>query len=285
PRRQSRTHVARANKTVDIAGRTLPVSPVLDTLFYWMAERDEIRRKKMAGQQAPWTDDNIMSTYRFTNVFRVFDRTTQYIVKNVINRGSPDLYETCFRVMLFRSFNRISTWDLLESELDLTWANFNFGAYCKVLGRANEDGVPIYGHAYILPAPALGKKRNYENHLLLLQQMLKDGLPDSLSGAADLEEAWKLISSYMGMGVFLSFQLLLDLNMTAHFNFSEDQWAICGPGAASGLRKIFGSHVAGIETEAMKYLRDTQYEHWARLGITELPRLHSERVGVTLVDL
>ncbi|KZT26800.1 hypothetical protein NEOLEDRAFT_1043203, partial [Neolentinus lepideus HHB14362 ss-1] len=258
-------------------------SAVFDTLFYWMAERDAIRRRKLAGEAAPWTKDHILCEYQFTNVFRVFDRTSQYILRKVINQGSQDVYETCFRVMLFRTFNRISTWELLDSELDLTWSNFNFNAYCRVLSRADA---PLYGHAYILPAPnAFGKKRNYQNHLLLLRHMLEDGLPEKLMSAVSMREAQSIISTYIGMGPFLSFQLLLDLNMSAHFHFSEDEWVICGPGAEDGLRKIFGDAVKGIELEVMKYLRDTQFDHWARLGITDLPRLYEGRTGVTLVDL
>ncbi|TFK54287.1 hypothetical protein OE88DRAFT_1177880 [Heliocybe sulcata] len=272
-------------ESVEIEGRVLPVSPVLDALFYWMAERDAIRRRKAAGEAAPWTNDPILAEYKFTNVFRVFDRTSQYVLRNVINRGSQDLYETCFRVMLFRSFNRISTWELLDSELDLTWANFNYNAYRRVLQEGDVDGA-IYGHAYILIAPnAYGGRKSYENHLGLLQHMLEDGLPEKLVNAACMKEAESIVSSYKGMGPFLSFQLLLDLNMTPHFQFSEDEWAICGPGAAEGLQKIFGCGVKGIELEVMKYLRDTQYKHWERLGITDLPRLHDGRLGIALVDL
>ncbi|KZT21621.1 hypothetical protein NEOLEDRAFT_744437 [Neolentinus lepideus HHB14362 ss-1] len=273
-------------RTVNIEGRTLRVSPVFDTLFLWMAERDAIRRKRVAGEPAPWTDDPIFSKYRFTNVFRVFDRTTQYILKNVINRGSTDLNECAFRVMLFRTFNRISTWELLESSIGaLTWKAFDFDTYKEVLGEAVRDGQALYGYAYIIPAPSLGMSRNYENHLLLLQRMMEDHLPEKLKEVKHIEDAHRIMISYPSMGDFTGFQLLLDLNMIPHYSFSEDEWAICGPGSAAGLRKIFGDDVKGIETAAMVYLRDTQNEHWERLDISEPPSMHPGKIGVSLVDL
>ncbi|TFK53460.1 hypothetical protein OE88DRAFT_1676654 [Heliocybe sulcata] len=273
-------------RVVTIEGRTLKVSPVFDTLFLWMAERDAIRRKRVAGEPAPWTDDPILARYRFTNVFRVFDRTTQYILKNVINRGSRALNECAFRVMLFRTFNRISTWELLQAGIGpLTWRSFDVDTYAEVLGEAAESGIALYASAYIMPAPQLGMKRNYENHLILLRQMMQEDLPKRLQKVKHLENAHEMITSYPSMGDFTAFQLLLDLNMMPHYGFSEDTWVSCGPGSASGLRKIFGDGVKGIESAAMAYLRDTQHEHFKRLGITEPPSLRPGRLGVSLVDL
>ena len=200
---------------VDIAGRKLKLSPVIDTLFQWMTERHAIHQRRLAGQSWPWTDDPILQQHNFTNVFRVYDRVTQYIICNVIEKGDQDFHETCFRVILFRCFNRISTWELLLAHFgELTWRDFNLIAYENVLYEEYRQNNKLYGSSYILPAPELGgtsldgskSKANYANHLRLLKVMMETDLPGQLAQLSELSDAWERISMYPGMGVFLSFQ-------------------------------------------------------------------------------
>jgi hypothetical protein len=292
---------------VDIAGRKLKLSPVIDTLFLWMTERHAIHQRRLAGQPWPWTDDPIFRQHAFTNVFRVYDRVTQYIICNVISQGDQDLHETCFRVILFRCFNRISTWELLLNHFgELTWRDFDLTAYETVLYEEYRQNNKLYGASYILPAPELGgtslggAKANYANHLRLLKVMMESDLPSQLDQLSELSDAWERISLYPSMGAFLSFQyvsplscvlflsdvcrLLLDLNMIPSLSYPED-WAMCGPGATSCLAKIFGAEVNGVYGEALKWLHQTQDLHFARLGISRerRPRIGSTR-QLSLVD-
>jgi alpha-glutamyl/putrescinyl thymine pyrophosphorylase clade 1 len=279
---------------VDIAGRKLKLSPVINTLFLWMTERHAIHQRRLAGQPWPWTDDPILQQHAFTNVFRIYDRVTQYIICNVIGKGDQNLHETCFRVILFRCFNRISTWELLLAHFgELTWRDFNLAAYEAVLYEEYKQNNRLYGASYILPAPELGGtsldeskgKVNYANHLRLLKVMMETDLPGQLAQLSELSDAWERISLYPGMGAFLSSQyvslchllvfpfvnvhrLLLDLNMIPELTRPED-WAICGPGAESCLLKIFGPGVKGVYNEALNWLQQTQDLHFARLGISQ----------------
>jgi alpha-glutamyl/putrescinyl thymine pyrophosphorylase clade 1 len=210
---------------VDIAGRKLKLSPVIDTLFRWMTERHAIHQRRLAGQPWPWTDDPILRQHTFTNVFRIYDRVTQYIISNVIGKGDQDLHETCFRVILFRCFNRISTWELLLAHFgELTWRDFNLAAYESVLYEEYRQNNTLYGASYILPAPELGgtsldgfkAKANYANHLRLLKVMMESDLPAQLAQLSELSDAWERISLYPGMGAFLSFQYVsLYLHLSA----------------------------------------------------------------------
>ncbi|GBE86355.1 hypothetical protein SCP_0902340 [Sparassis crispa] len=272
-------------KSVTIAGKKLPISPVLDTLFHFLAERHRIHQRRIAGDPSPWTRDPILAAYPFTNIFRVYDRTTQYILRHVIQEGSSDLHESCFRVMLFRFFNKVETWELLESSLGkVTWRDFSVRKYEEVLFSAEEA---LYCPAYIIPAPKLGAKANLSNHLRLVQLMMENDLPGHLEKVHHLKDAHGYLRLYPSMGDFTALQLLLDLNMLPHFNFSEDEWVALGPGALECIRKIFGPSVRGSEGEALTWLHSTQYSHFARMGITpdRIPRLCDSRpAGLTKVD-
>ncbi|KAI0259319.1 hypothetical protein BC834DRAFT_943413 [Gloeopeniophorella convolvens] len=278
---------------VEIAGRKFTLSPVIDTLFKWMAERHAIHQRRLAGQPWPWTDDPILQQHAFTNVFRIYDRVTQYIIRNVIEKGDQDLHETCFRVILFRCFNRTSTWELLVKHFGQpTWRGFDLAAYEAVLYDEYRQNTRLYGASYILPAPELGGtsldgtglKVNFANHLRLLKVMMETDLPGQLAGLSELSDAWERVSLYPSMGVFLSFQLLLDLNMIPQLSYPED-WAVCGPGAVSCLLKIFGPKVRGVHGQALTWLHETQDIHFARVGIPQdcRPRLGAAR-QLSLVD-
>ncbi|KAI0947177.1 hypothetical protein AcV7_009670 [Taiwanofungus camphoratus] len=273
-------------KSVTISGQRLRVSPILDTLFYFMAERHHIHQRRIAGDPTPWTKDPILAAYPFTNVFRVYDRTTQYILRHVIWEGSQDFHESCFRVILFRLFNKIETWELLKSRFkNITWKDFDVNRYENVLLSA---GTAVYGHAYIIPAPKLGAYANASNHLRLIDLMMQEDVPGQLKRFRHLKDAHGWLSLFPAMGDFTSLQLLLDLNMLPHFDFDEDEWVALGPGSLECIRKIFGPGVRGNEFEALKYLHSTQHVHFARLGIApdRVPRLCDTRRGhVTMVDL
>lgn len=192
---------------VTIAGRTITMKvDALDTFFYLMAERHRIYRKRAAGLPPPWTDDPILAKNRFCNVYRVLDRGTQYVLNEIINKGPQDFKETCFRVMLYKLFNRIPTWEYLVEKLGIpTWETFDLGRYSRVL-RGRLLSSPIYTGVYQIPAPKLGYPTSHMNHLRQLQMMMEDNVPRSLLRKTSMKEAFKLISSYPGMGPFLGLQ-------------------------------------------------------------------------------
>ena len=75
------------------------------------------------------------------------------------------------------------------------------------------------------------------------------------------------LPSYPGIGAFLAYQYLIDLNYAAGLGFSEMEFVVPGPGARDGIRKCFGPAARGIEAEVIRYMADTQAEQFARLGL------------------
>ena len=64
-----------------------------------------------------------------------------------------------------------------------------------------------------------------------------------------MDEAFRLLLGYGGIGPFLAYQLVTDLNYSAVLDFSEMDFVMAGPGARSGLRKCFtdpGDYYDGI---------------------------------------
>src|SRR5215217_9668679 len=93
-----------------------PLKPtaVYDTYWRFAVERQEIFFARAAGEPPPWTDDEILAEFKFTNAYRAADRVSQFLIRSVIYRSDlPDsIEEVFFRTMLFKLFNKIETWEL-----------------------------------------------------------------------------------------------------------------------------------------------------------------------------
>ena len=90
---------------------------IYDLYWYFACERQNIFLKKLNGDLLPWTNDKILQEYKFCNSYRVNDSVSQYLLKNVIyNDGKYNYDDMIFRIILFKLFNKESTWELLEKE-------------------------------------------------------------------------------------------------------------------------------------------------------------------------
>ena len=193
---------------------------------------------------------------------------SQFLIQHVAYRGDQTAEETTFRVLLFKFFNRISTWELIKEELgDLRWSDFDPDRINEVLDDAFGQGQRLYSAAYVIPPPRLGATRKHTNHLRLLQTMMEDNLPARLQESPSMDQAFELLRTYPAMGDFLAFQMLIDFNYSTLLDFDEMDYVVAGPGARDGIRKCFGAEARGIEEHVIRYMADTQHEHFARLGL------------------
>lgn len=248
------------------------VSEAYATYWYFAAERQEVFFRRFNGTPWPWSDDEIFRTYKFTNAYRASDRVSQYLIRNVIYRSdlpdSPE--EIVFRVLLFKLFNRIQTWELLEHEVgSVTFMDYSFDRYNCVLDRALKLGHRIYSAAYIMPPGkrTYGYTRKHQNHLRLLESMMDDNLADRLTEARNMQGAFELLRNYPTLGDFLAYQYIVDLNYTEVIDFDEMDFVVPGPGARRGLRKCFTDSGGLSEIELIRLMADEQEREFERYGL------------------
>jgi hypothetical protein len=262
-----------------IAGRRLQPTVVFDSYWRFAAARHSIYTARLQCSPRPWTDDDILVSYRFTNVFRAADRVSQFLIGNVIqgDEAPVDPFDVVFRTLLFKIFNREKTWRHLELRVGpVVWADYDFDRYRAALDEAAVAG-PIYSAAYLMPPPRLGESRKHANHLRLVEMMMRDGVVKRILGSTSLRDVYKSLLIYPGLGPFLAFQYAIDLNYADILHFDEDEYVVAGPGAKDGIRKCFGREAAGIESEVIRFMVDTQEEHFDRLGLS-FPGLFGRRL-------
>jgi hypothetical protein len=193
---------------------------------------------------------------------------SQFLIQKVAYAGDQSPAEIVFRTLLFKFFNRVETWDLLQRQIGtLSWSAFDIDRYDHVLSKAFASGSRIYSAAYVIPPPAFGAVRKHTNHLRLLQFMMTDGVTKRLADADDMAVAFAILRSYPALGDFLAFQMLIDLNYSTALLFDEMDYVVAGPGAKDGIRKCFGVASKGIESEIIRYMAESQDEHFERLGL------------------
>ena len=249
------------------SGRLKPTE-VFDTYWRFAAARQEIFFKRVAGQNPPWTNDDILSRHRFTNVYRASDRVSQFLIREVAYRGSQAPDEILFRVVLFKLFNKIETWQyLIEMLEEISWASFDIDLYDQLFDSAKDKGHSIYSAAYIMPSPKLGAVRKHTNHLRLLEKMMRDELPQKIVETSTLGQVYDLLVAYPSIGRFLAFQFTIDINYTNLVKFSEMDFVVAGPGARDGIRKCFSDIGDYSEDDVIRAVADAAERHFDRLEI------------------
>ncbi|CAK5270971.1 unnamed protein product [Mycena citricolor] len=116
-------------------------------------------------------------------------------------------------------------------------------------------------------------KANHMRHLQLLQ-ILMDELPKSLANACYAADVYETIAAYPGMAAFSAYQLFLALSYSELLDFSANDFVVAGPGALSGLTKMFGSslkrargQVPDIESDILRWMVENQREQFRSRGL------------------
>jgi hypothetical protein len=260
----------------------LKVTTAYDSYWRFAVERQCVFFRRLAGEPGPWTIDPIISVHKFTNAYRASDRVSQYLIRRVVYRNDlpNSAPEVLFRTLLFKLFNKIETWELLEYAFgSITFKDYRFDRYDRVLTEAMRAGARIYSAAYIMPpgGSTFGHAAKHQNHLRLLERMMADDLAGQLGKVRNMQAAFELLKSYPTIGDFLAYQFTTDINYSEITDFSEMDFVVPGPGARDGLRKCFSDNAGLNEAELIRLMADNQEREFERLGIT-FPSLWGRRL-------
>jgi hypothetical protein len=243
---------------------------VYRTYWYFAAERHRIFESRLSDEWIPSTADPILQKHRFCNVFRAADRVSQHLIQHAAY-GEPDFNEEdlFLRVVLHRLFCRVSTWELLEERLGRIEAStFSPVTYGEILDEAWRAGSKLYTGAYMLAASAsFGHVRKHQNHLALIDAMLRDGVAGRVAAAGSLEAVYVELRKWPLIGPFMAYQLAIDINYSPLTDFSENDFTVPGPGAQRGIAKVFSSLGDLSPADAVHWLVEQQHLVESNLGL------------------
>lgn len=262
-----------------IGTHSVVVSDVLRSYWFFASERQRVYHRRLAGMPGPWTDDPVISRFRFTNAYRAADRVSQDLIR-VAYSGSQSAEDLVLRILLYRFFNKPSTWNALQNAFgEITKDSFDVDTHSVVLDRMLARGERVYSAAYIVPPPPFGAERKHRNHLLLIDHMMSSGVAKKVQDASSLQEVFETISSYPSLGPFLAYQLAIDLNYSTLIDFPENDFVVPGPGARSGIAKCFPDLDGLAADDLIKWMVDTQEEQFEKFGL-EFKNLFGRRLAL-----
>jgi len=265
-----------------------PREEVYKYYFYLIQERMNIFWKKYNKDEGSWTEDRIFQEYRFTNVFRSIDRISQYLIRNVIY--SNLLFEkedVIFRILIFKIFNKIETWELLEEKMGkISINNFDINKINKLLTEQRKK-YPIFNNAYMMTGTHSlynHYKFKHEKWLQMVNdEFIKGGVLSNIVKCNSLEEMYSILRECSFIGDFLAYQYAIDFNYSPIFNFDENTFVKAGIGAIRGIKKCFVDIQKKDYENAIYYTLHNFEKLQKRYGYFNFKNLYSRKP--TLIDL
>jgi hypothetical protein len=243
--------------------------------LYWQfaSKRQAAFENRLAGALEPWSDDRILQTYKFCNVYRAADRVSQYMIRSVAYLSDAgSLADRVFQIVAFRTFSNIATWDSLRHFLGRAprVADLADGSFERALNAVKRQNGKLYTGAFILCATkAFGHEEKHRNHAALFKHMfLKEDFAPNVLATKSLESVVRLLETYPLMGPFMAYQIAIDLNYSELLDFDENDYTQAGPGAIRGLKKAFLDLGDFSPADTIRWMVDQQNSEFTRL---ELP--------------
>jgi len=222
-------------------------------LLKWMALRMGVFWDRSTGMARPPVDDPIINQFKFTNVYRLLDRTTQYLLRYVIYNGRDySTQDMIWRILIFKHFNLPSTWELLIREHGDVTLSLGIQPIIDTLSRHQNRKYPIYSNAYMLTATFMKNEtikrklgienitRKHEAYMMLFQKyFIDEGRITRLTEAQSIEEMFHIVHEIPTVGGFLAYQYAQDWNYMPQFGYSQNDFVFAGPGTERGVKRVF----------------------------------------------
>lgn len=212
--------------------------------FAFMRERESIRLKKIAGDSFPWTEDKILQEYKFTNVKRLHDKTTQVLKTEIYDKNldaAPELQ--LLNAAIFRYFGTYEFALALGFQHD-----FNPQHIKNLAEQRAQEKKRVFTGAYVITNQGIKAPKREVVVDYFLTGLWEKAL--GIVGVAQRGGSWekvigtlRTIQGFGGTG-FMAKEVVLDTMLT---NFwlngkpkDNNTWCPCGPGARRGLNRIAG---------------------------------------------
>jgi hypothetical protein len=265
-----------------------PKEEIFQYYFYFIQERMNIFWNKYNNTQ-PWTKDEILSFYKFTNVYRAMDRVSQYLIRNVINNeNSFSDEDVLLRIIVFKIFNKPDTWEYLENRVGvITIKNYDLKRINRALLELKQVQ-PIFNNAYMMTGThSLYDHLNYKHEKwleMVKYELIGKSIFKKIINSNSLSEVYKLLRNCSFIGDFLAYQYTIDMNYSSVIDFSENSFVKAGIGAIRGIKKCFEPLSKKYTFEdAIKYTQNNFEKYQNEFGYTDFRPLFG-RVP-TLIDL
>jgi hypothetical protein len=219
--------------------------------------RHRIWESRQKGRPQPWTYDAVLNSKKFTNVFRVLDPGSQYVVEMLNERWLPH-EDVLARAILYRFTNKPDTWDHLKAVYGRWPLAEDMNEDLVQAIHEVPDGHPFSGAYIIMPAPNKPGDKVAAAVALARRLTMRGGserVVEQVAGAATPRAAYEALRVPYGMGDFMSMQILTDWGYYYPLH-DENEFVIAGPGSRRGVAALFPNGTKIPPEEVIRWVRD-----------------------------
>lgn len=251
--------------------------------LYWIVERYKIHLKKdIKKLDPPWTNDPILQTYSFTNVRRLHDRVTKFVLKHICYNDQLNIYEKACNCFWFRIFNQPATFLRFKFPIKESLLKKDFKEIMDYYSPFIQQNAKLHRGAY-MNSGVLGKHvgddkdtpivfmpfyRMWKFYHSREFQTFKEGLESN-----NAEQVFKAISNQQGIGNFLAYQIYVDITYCPQTAITQNELVYLGNGALAGVdylcpnipRKKRYKFVYYVKDNLDKWLREYQHTGFEQL--------------------
>lgn len=228
---------------------------MLETYERMVEERHSIWLRRQSQDPPPWTTDPILRNLKMTNMFRVLDPGSQFVLTDLLCDNPMDFIARC---VFYRITNLPKTWYAIRDQFGRYPKMQDFLKYdhvlAEMLARYRAEGNKIFSGAYIIiPNPGVAGDKMVD--ALGLVKFFMENKAREFLAANSQEERYHILRSTKGLGRFLAMQILTDWGYGQPVN-REDEFIVAGPGASRGAALL------NPEAAAEHVIKDLAFRIW-----------------------
>jgi hypothetical protein len=219
--------------------------PLLDTLIYFVRERERMRKLRATGAPPPWSNDELLQKYRFTNV-NVQDDLVSRVISDYVARVYADHPHLIVALTVCRFTNDPAVIKAVCKFL----APFDAEKFLAVMVERAARGESLERRAYMIPGGVKGelKARNLCRELFIpLAAAVERVRPRPGDTCRAVFERLRRFR-FLGSG-FITAQIVRDAKQVAPLRQASDWMSFVwsGPGSQRAANRMLGWAKKDIE--------------------------------------
>lgn len=201
--------------------------------------------RRRVGMEYP-VKDPIVAGKKFTNVFRILDPGTQYVL-NMVTEGTPSPRTVLTRAFLYRMTNLPGPWEYVRNQ----WGHWPYpdpdevgDKLIRTLSDYRDQGGQVFGGAYIVKPEPLPKGSDKIVQVVRMAERLfgwesPGEIGDKFLSVTSRAQRFAVLRSQKGVGDFIAMQVLTDYMYSSYGkSYHEDDFVVAGPGCRKGIAEI-----------------------------------------------
>lgn len=252
----------------------------LKLFFNMIYDRQMIwKRRFIDCTPAPWTTNEIFAKYKFCNLYREHDRSSQWEIRNIIMDDSLSDKNLIWKILVYRTFNNPETF---ARALD-KWSNgipnieeYDENEFAAHIENIRAIGLNPFTNAYSISGNIVAGDSidNAFCHTVVpaIYRSI-DAICMMLNNADVPEQVITFLMTLPGASSFMAHEYYQDMTYISIYTdrdimkFDQNDFTNLGPGSSQGVRLIFPKLRGAEQLSCYTYLQNIAEERLEEIGL------------------